>query len=203
MKSDLQKKWEKTYGKNPNPNENYFYNNSGRLNKNSKLRNILRGIGVIVLIIIMLFIKSQFKIYTTSSGATKIGLTNNMITQSNKNGKVMGTSITKSRQILSNTSKMLDDPNNNTINTLNDYITQVNELDLSTDYDNFKNTVINKIEAAIDCVNAKEINDKNINDIIEKYNSIDQIEELKKVFDKIGVKYSTGNNGIEYQYENK
>lgn len=203
MKNDYKKRWEDTYGRNVKPKyvNEYYYNDNGTLRKGSKLRNIIRGIGVIILIVVILFLKNNLTIYSNSNGGSKLTLSNT-ISQSNKNGKVMKSSISSIRNIMEDMNEIIESNDVSKINTLNDDKLQIANINLSSEYDQLKELVLNRIQYAIDYLNTNDVNTKQT--ILKDYNSLDYTETLKLCFDKAGVNYyQNSNKEVTYYYNNK
>lgn len=109
------------------------------------------------------------------------------INKSNKIGLEMSNSLKKIENILKNIN------NTTTVQQINDDINIIQNLNLSSDYTSYQEMVIQKL------LYYKKYIETNDNSYIDQYNQINVLEELTKVFDKIGIKYYwTDDNNLIY-----
>lgn len=108
-----------------------------------------------------------------------------------KTGEVMADSIDTIENIF-------DTIEDKTVVELNESINTVRELDLSYEYEDFRQLIIKKISYFIDYKLTNKPED------LEEYNKINWIEELAEVFDIVGVDYeitkSDEKTEIEFEY---
>lgn len=102
---------------------------------------------------------------------------------SNQRGITMANSIKKISGIFNNI-------DNKTIDELYNFLTEIYNVDLSSHYNTFKQSMVIKLNYWIEYKR-----DKNP-DSIKKYNSISYTEELSKAFDAAGVRYEIDENNI-------
>lgn len=204
-----QKNWRK-YWKNYKPTENDIKYRSAR-RPSAKQIIIPTSIVIIFLTIALNFGKFfifQYlpgKTYTTNESEK---IDTNIITNtgviSNMNGIEMKKSINRIYEIFNEISTNQPDTN-----TLIQYITEINSLNLSKEYNDLKLLCVKRIENREKYNTINMIYQNNptkdlynqLTNLTNEYNSIDISSELAKTFEKVGVKYKLENGHIYFEYK--
>lgn len=203
---NTQDNWRKYWKNYETTRNDEIYRNMNHNNNNNH-----SPIFAIILICIMIFvviipitksiIKFNMTIKTQNEEIQSEKLSQNVsIKQSNRNGKIAGTNLKRINECVVNTTDDLYDISEDKIEK---YITEINKMDLSNDYDDYKEQVINKLNAAIKFKKyyneykkgTKGYDIDTTNDYLHKFNDIDVHETLKQAFDSAGVEYRVKDNG--------
>lgn len=156
--------------------------------QNEKSSSNIHIIPLFVIIIIICLV-SMLIFFARDKEPVAVSTQNFANINSNRDGLAMASSISILELI------MAEDFSSYTKEELQVHIDTISYLGLSTEYDDLRQKMTEKLNYYIDYLDSGNEAD------LEKYNSIDFNTELASAFDAAGVKYEYKDGKIEYEYK--